>query len=159
MVKKINYSEGDCFSIPLREGGFARGVVARMNEEGIVFGYFFGPKIEEFTGLYVDDLRPEQAILSGQFGDLGLLNEEWKVIGKVPDWSRGRWAMPSFLRFNEGVSTGFLSTYDEDSLKCINEKKIKLSEINVRDFPKDSVMGYGFVEIKLTKLLSTQIEQ
>jgi hypothetical protein len=152
--KKINYSEGDCFSIPLREGGFARGVVARMDGDGIIFGYFFEPRIVEFADIHIDDLSPEKAILSGQVGDLGLLNEEWKVIGRIPDWSRKEWPMPSFLRFDEGDSIGFLSTYDEDSLKCINEQEVQLSRINALDFPKDSVMGYGFVEIKLTKLLS-----
>ncbi len=154
MGKKINYSEGDCFSIPLREGGFARGVVARMDGNGIIFSYYFGPKIAKCADIHVGDLCPEQAVFYGQFGDLGLLNEEWKVIGRVPDWSRKKWPMPSFLRFDEGASTGFLSTYDEDSLECINEQEVELSRINVRDFSKDSVMGYGFVEIKLTKLLS-----
>ncbi len=154
MGKKINYSEGDCFSIPLRGEGFARGVIARMNGRGTVFGYFFGPKIADLADVCVGDLCPEQAIFSGQFGDLGLLNGEWTVIGRVPDWSREKWRFPSFLRFDEGSPTGFLSTYDEDSLQCINEQKIKLSEIDVRDYPEDSLMGYGFVEIKLAKLLT-----
>jgi len=154
MGKKMNYSEGDCFSIPLREGGFARGVVARMDGNGIIFGYFFGPKIAEFSDVHVGDLRSDKAIFTGQFGDLGLLNEEWKVIGRVADWSRERWPMPSFLRFESGASTGFLSEYDDESLKCIREQEVQLSRINVEDFPKDSVMGYGFVEMKLTKLLA-----
>lgn len=154
MGRKINYSEGDCFSIPLRNGGYALGVVARMDGDGIVFSYFFGPKIDEFVDLNINDLSPKKAILSGQVGDLGLLNLEWKVIGKIPNWSRKEWAMPSFLRFDEGDSIGFLSKYDENTLKFISELKIQLSKINTRDFPKDSLMGYGFVEIKLTKLLS-----
>jgi hypothetical protein len=153
-LKKINYSEGSCFSIPLREGGYARGVVTRMDSDGTIFGYFFGPKIGRISEVCVDaNLCPDQAVFCGRFGDLGLLNEEWQVIGNIQNWSREKWSMPPFLRFEEGSLTGFLSTYGEDFLDFINEREVDLSTINVGDLPKDSVMGYGFVEIKLTKLL------
>ncbi|MFQ3246376.1 MAG: hypothetical protein ACI9SP_003028 [Arenicella sp.] len=155
MSKKINYSEGDCFSIPLREGGFGCGVVTRMDGNGIVFGYFFGPKVTTVAEISGNDLGIEQSIFCGQFGDLGFLNREWEVIGRVPNWSREQWSMPLFLRFDDNASTGCLSEYDEDSLKCIDEKKVQLSSIDIQNYPKDSVMGYGFVEIKLTKLLSS----
>jgi hypothetical protein len=152
---KANYSEGDCFSIPLREGGYARGVVARMDGEGIVFGYFFGPKIEHIADVFIsDDLSPEQSVLSGQFGDLGLLNMEWQVIGSVSSWSRDEWVMPRFLRADPGDLTGILSTYDENSLKFKSEMEIDLSQVDVKNTPKDMVMGYGSVEIKLTRILS-----
>jgi len=155
VAKKVNYSEGDCFYIPLRNGGYARGVVARMNGNGIIFGYFFGPKINHSADVSIDDgLSPKQAILSGQFGDLGLLNGEWGVVGKMPNWSRNKWPMPPFLRVDTGNSVGVLSTYDENSLKFESEQEIDLSQVDVENTPRDRVMGYGSVEIKLTKILS-----
>ncbi len=64
MAKSLNYSEGDCISIPLREGGYARGVVARMNGSGIIFGYFFGPFIENESDLAVyEGLVPGNEVL------------------------------------------------------------------------------------------------
>jgi immunity protein 26 of polymorphic toxin system len=154
--KKINFSEGDCFSIPLRDGGFARGVVTRMDGKGGIFGYFFSPRIEKFTDISITkDLYPEKAIFAGQFGDLGLINGEWKVIGQVSEWSRTKWTMPSFfLRMEKGDPKGFLSAYDEDTLKCIGEQEVQISEIDIQEFPEDGLMGYGFVEIRLTKILS-----
>ena len=43
---KLPYSEGSVFLVPLRNGGYARGVVARATGEGKgLFGYFFGPRL------------------------------------------------------------------------------------------------------------------
>ncbi|MCI0527762.1 MAG: immunity 26/phosphotriesterase HocA family protein [Nitrospira sp.] len=84
--RKINYSEGTCFAAPLRKGGFARGVVARMDGQGIVFGYFFGPQLSSMEETQVtSELQSERAILCGRFGDLGLLKGEWKIIGAIPE--------------------------------------------------------------------------
>jgi len=152
---QINYSEGNCIAIPLRDSGYARGVITRMNRKGVVFGYFFAPKIDNLEDVMIDEsLYPENAVLSGQFGDLGLLEDKWKVVGGIPNWSRDIWIMPSFLRLDEDGGAGFIATYDEDSMEFISEEKVRPSQINVHDLPEDSVMGYGFVEVKLTKKLS-----
>jgi hypothetical protein len=40
---KLPYSEGSVFLVPLRKGGYARGVVARASPKGKgLLGYFFG---------------------------------------------------------------------------------------------------------------------
>ena len=89
----------------------------------------------------------------GRFGHLGLLNGEWEVIGKVSDWSRSRWPMPPFLRWEEGWEVGIMCTYDQNTLETISEK-ISINKVNVGDYPVDRLMGYGAVEIRLTKLLA-----
>ena len=154
MANALSYSEGDCISIPLREGGYARGVIARMSGNGIIFGYFFGPFIAKENDLIVDEsLVPGLEIIKGQFGDLGLLEREWKVIGHLKGWSREKWSMPKFLRWEEGETAGVLCTYDEESLDIVSEQSISISDIDVTQYPRDRLMGYGSVEIKLTKLL------
>jgi hypothetical protein len=45
--QKINYREGDWFAVPLRDGGYAVGLVARMDNRGGVLGYFFGPRRDD----------------------------------------------------------------------------------------------------------------
>jgi hypothetical protein len=47
MARKLPDSEGDGFAVPLRDGGYAIGVVARMDRKGSVLGYFFGPRYDE----------------------------------------------------------------------------------------------------------------
>jgi len=155
MAKKINYTEGDCFAVPLREGGFARGIVVRMDGKGIVFGYFFGPLIEDLNGIEVDNsLQPGSEVLMGQFGDLGLLNGEWKIVGKILKWSREQWKMPPLVRWEVGDKNAFLSTYDDNSLEMVSEEAVSAADIDLGNYPADRLMGYGSVEIKLTKLLT-----
>src|ERR1043166_8367687 len=124
-----------------------------MNGRGIVFGYFFGPKILQLADVRIaSDLTPERAVLTCQFGDLGLLNQQWPVVGKIPRWSCEQWPMPTFLYADPNGNTGFIREYDKDSLKCVREQKVLLSQISKGEFPKDGLKGYGAVEITLTKL-------
>ena len=154
---KRKFPEGTWFAVPLRDGGFCRGLIARTNGTGIAFGYFFGPKkatIEELPK--VSALNPNDAILIGQFGDLGLLNGEWKVIDKNTHWDRTAWPIPQFIRVDEETNTATKTTFD-DNLEIISEESCDPSNANV--FPEDSLMGYGFVEIRLTRLLNSVITE
>jgi hypothetical protein len=154
MKKKINYREGDVFVLPLRSEGFARGLVARMNGGGIVFGCFFGPKLNGLAdAMSRSDLQAGNAIFTCRFGDLGLLKQEWKVIGKLSGWSRDRWPLPPFLHVDQDGGAGFIRRYDEDSLKFISEERVALSRVSKTEFPEDGLFGYGAVEIILTRLL------
>ena len=40
MARKLPYSEGDVFAVPLPDGGYGVGVVTRMDGKGSVLGYF-----------------------------------------------------------------------------------------------------------------------
>ena len=95
----LPYSEGSTFFIPLRNGGYARGVVARASPDGKgVMGYFFGPRLSSTGRVAWDDLDPANAILRIRFGDLGLINGEWPICGEIPNWNRSEWPMPDFVR-------------------------------------------------------------
>jgi hypothetical protein len=86
---KLPYSEGSVFLVPLRNGGYARGVVARATAKGkTLFGYFFGPRIESTGSTVLDDLNPANATLRIRFGDLGLINGAWPLLGRIPNWDR-----------------------------------------------------------------------
>jgi hypothetical protein len=152
--KKLIYSEGDCFVVPLRGDGFGRGVVSRMDNKGLVFGYFFGPCLKEMNDAAMDNyLSPEIAVLSGIFGDLGLIKRAWPVIGKIRPWSRVDWPLPKLARVDKAAGLAYITDYDENELVVRKEVRVKLSEIHIGEFPEDCVMGYGSVEIRLTKLL------
>ena len=95
---KLPYSEGSVCRVPLRDGGAARGVVARAPRRGkVLFGYFFGPRLSATEPIRTDDLRPGEAALKLMFGDLGLINGEWTLHGRVPNWDRSEWPMPDFV--------------------------------------------------------------
>ena len=152
MARKINYSEGDCLAVPLRSGGYARGIIARMDGKGGVLGYFFGPMFRSLEKIKdCSDLKADKAILVGRCGDLGLLNGEWKVIDRLSNWNKSEWPMPPFIRVDESESRAWLSYYDENDFSFIKEERVSPELVNA--YPYDRDMGYGAVELRLTKRL------
>jgi Immunity protein 26 len=152
-VVKIMYQAGDWFSVPLRSSGFGIGIIARQGENGILFGYFFGPKSDQLpTFGQTMGLKPNKAILLARFGDLGLKQGQWSLIGRSPTWDASDWPMPSFVR--RDIISGKLSlvTYDESNLVS----EIRLEQVTrerCKEMPADGLYGYGAIEIKLTRLL------
>lgn len=151
-MKKLPYSEGSVFLIPLRKGGYARGVIARASPKGkALLGYFFGPRLPSADQAIIDDLNPGDAILRVIFGDLGFINGEWTILGKVPNWDRTEWPMPDFVRRDPvGRRKSVLVRYsDSDPMQIEAEFPIE----DDSGLAVDSAYGYGAVEIALTKLL------
>ena len=149
-MRKLPYSEGSIFLVPLRNGGYGRGVVARTPPQGkCLFGYFFGPRLPSADHFTLVGIAPGEAILRLRFGDLGLINGEWPIRGRVPNWNRLEWPMPDFVRRAPGIKPRLVRYSDSDPLRVELIKPID----DDSGLPRDSGSGYGAVEIKLTKLL------
>lgn len=149
---KIPYKEGTWFALPLRSNGYALGIVARMNGRGIIFGYFFGPKRLSIPPLdEVCKLLAKDAVLLTQFGDIGLVNNEWTIIGNCKNWNSYEWPMPPFVRVDEISGQSWKIFYDEKSLNFIKKEPCDPKKIN--KFPYDRLSGSGAVEIRLTMIL------
>lgn len=149
---KSSYPDGSLFLVPLKDGGFARGVVARSAPGGkLLLGYFFGPRLATRAEADLSGLEPENAVLSLRFGDLGLLKGLWPVVGKLPDWNSADWPMPDVVRRDPlGKIKPVLIRYDKnDPSKILSEEALE----NDNGLPADALAGYGFVEAKLNKLL------
>ena len=157
MSRRLPYREGDCFAVPLREGGFGVGVVARMSPRGkILFGCFFGPArpapptVAELAGL-----SPHDAILVARFGDLALFKSEWPVLGQLPGWDRAHWPLPPFQRVESLRGTAQLITYaDHDPAQEIRAERLAQPR---EDVEPDGLLGAGAVELALTRRLALQI--
>jgi hypothetical protein len=149
--RKATYQNGSCFAVPLRTGGFAVGLVARNNGKGIALGYFFGPRLSKVEEANLDELVPRDAIYVGKFGDLGLLNNEWPILGAVPQWNPRQWPLPPLVRVDEAANRAWISVYDEHSFSCLREQEVDPNTVSA--FVADGTMGYGAVEVRLTKLL------
>jgi hypothetical protein len=90
---------GEDFQSQIANGGYARGVAARVATRGkVLFGYFFAPCLRDKEPISYDDLHPNDAILRVRFGDLGLINGEWPICGTIHNWDRTKWGMPDFAR-------------------------------------------------------------
>jgi len=151
--RKLTYREGDWFAVPLPGGGYGVGLVARMNRRGAVLGYFFGPRRESVpTSADVLNLSPKQAALIAQFGDLGLLDGSWPIVGREEEWDRENWPMPAFARIDEFAGKAWRVEYSEDDLRWIRETPTTPDQ--VRRLPKDAAYGDEAVAIELSKLLT-----
>jgi hypothetical protein len=149
---RLPYSEGDVFLVPLRQGGYARGVVARAGRNGkVLLGYFFGPRLESVDSALDCDLNPANAILRVRFGDLGLIQGEWPILSKVASWNRLDWPMPDFIRRDlMGAKMPVRVRYSESDPNYVEAEHPMTAD---DDLEPDALYGYGAVEKKLTRLL------
>lgn len=149
---KLPYSEGSAFLVPLSNGGYARGVVARTAPKGkILLGYFFGPRLEA-ADPDLKHFKAREAILCARFGDLGLIEGHWPILGNLPIWKRSEWSMPDFVRRDLlGKLKPKLVRYsDDDPSQPIGEYAVD----DTAGLANDSLSGYKAVEAKLDKLLN-----
>lgn len=153
MTKRRLPPLGTVFLVPLRDSGYATGVLARASGKGPAFGYFFGPRVHEFEEIDFALLTPENSVLTGQFGDLELLRGKWPIGPVMPGWEPSDWPMLPMARVDEGAGRAWLSSYD-DNFNCVNEVEIPLARAT--QFPYDRLMGAGATEIRLTRLIGEQ---
>ena len=150
---KLPYENGTWFAVPLRTGGFAIGIVARNDGKGIVVGYFFGTRHKVLPTISdIQKLLPDQAILVCRFGNLGLLDKGWPILGKSQTWSATQWPIPVFARF-DGINDdiAWKVSYSDD-LSLVSENST--SAENAIQLPSNGLFSAGAVEIRLTKLLA-----
>jgi len=149
------YSEGDWFAVPLPGSGFAVGVIARVmpHKEGVLLGYFFGPKREKVPTLdELQGLSASDAVLVERFGHLGIVDGTWPLVGLANRWDRSAWPAPAFGRFEELTGRAFKVTYDDaNPNKLLREEQIDPRELT--DMPQDGLSGAGAVEKILARLL------
>jgi hypothetical protein len=148
MARSLPYALGDVVAVPLRDHGFALGVVARADGKGIALGYFYSRRVDA-----VDDLTGSFELVAGdaaariRFGDRGLMKGQWLVVGRVTDWDPRSWPVPEFCRDGQIVVR-----YDDQSLA--SSGVTRSASGGCRDLPEDGLAGSGFVEIRLTRLVA-----
>ena len=151
-AQRQRYFEGDWFAVPLRSGGYATGVVARSATGGILLGYFFGPcRVSIPPVNEAVQAAAKDAVLVERFGDLGIIQNNWPIIGPTPNWNRDSWPVPQFVR-KDPISGDLYVVEYSDSLRESCSKKVSQSDAIA--LPQDGLAGYGAVEIQLTKLLA-----
>lgn len=154
MARKLTYTEGDWFAVPLRNGGFALGLVARLDGRGGVICYFFGPASQAPPSIgAARGRRAEDAVLIANAGDPGLMHGEWHVLGRMKPWDRESWPVPAFVRRDAVSGTPRRVIYREPDFNT-EVQLLPCTEEEAQRLPKDGILGYGAVEIRLTKLLT-----
>jgi hypothetical protein len=147
----LPYSEGSLFLVPLRDMGYARGIVSRATKKGkVVFGFFFGPRLGSPSAITEDELFPNRAILCARFGDLGLINGKWLIHSKASNWNRSEWSMPEFVRREPISNKVWRVKYRDDDPNKVEDVSAAYFDATLEP---DRMCGHGAIEILLTKLL------
>ena len=154
--KRIRYNEGDLFAVPLRTGGFAIGLVARKKDTGAL-GYFFGPRLENPPDLKEVDFKGWSPVLVGVFGDLGLVNGEWPILGSLEGWSESDWPVPLFRKEDLVSGERYAVEYGDNFVIPIKAYRLPDSELD--KLPRTGLSGSGSIEIQLTYLLAEPTSQ
>jgi hypothetical protein len=150
LKKRLKIPEGSVFLVPLTDGDYGFGVLIRTSGDGSCYGAFFGPSVKNSNEVDFSCLVEEGAILRCRFGDYGLHNQLWPVIGSIPDWGSNRWGLPQFARHHDNPELRYVTTYD-DRLDAIEEVLVPVKD--ALNLFEDTQFGSGSVEIRLTKLL------
>ena len=147
----LRFKEGEWIGVPLDDGTFAAGLIARV-KGNVLFGYFFGPTTvapAELTTLA--HLTPGDAVLVGMFGVVGLRQGRWPMLGGIEGWDRAAWPIPVFVRHDELTGQTFRVFYDDKNPnKVLGEELI--SPGGSTDGVRDGLMGARFVELVLNDL-------
>ena len=151
--EKLPYREGTWFAIPLRQGGYAVGRVARHSGNGGILAYFFGPKRETIPTLEeLETLTPDCPIKILRAGDLGIIEGSWPIIGDSPTWKREDWPIPPFVRKDDIGKAAWRVVYaDENPLEVISERRIPYDS---SEYERDGLHGAGAAEVVISKMLS-----
>lgn len=154
-MKRLNYEEGTWFLVPLRRGGFAIGLVGRMAPKGrIMLAYFFGPKLDCAPALdEVRGFQPKDAVRCLRLGDLGLVNGDWPILGRLSDWDGSLWPMPKFVNRDALSKRSWVVTYSDSDPSVLEKREHLRSD---QPLENDLLYGYGAVELLLTKVIETR---
>ena len=154
--RPVQCSAGTWFAVPLeKKGRYAVGVLARYNPRTFAFGYFFGPMRKTAPTLSeVGCLRAKDAILRGQFSDVGLVDKEWPIIGKVASWNRSHWPLPPFIILDDEEGKARMTVYSDDLTTMLSYKRCdpKLA----KKYPEEGCMGHVCLQEVLTDLLDNR---
>ena len=121
-----------------------------------MIGHFFGPRREALPdGGELPDLKPEDAVAVERFGDLGLFDGSWPVLGRVTGWQREDWPAPAFRRVDVVSGEVRRVVYDDaDPAEEIAAERVAPGE--AEGLPSDGVQGaLGMSRLVARRLSST----
>jgi hypothetical protein len=148
------FAEGTWFGVPLKQGGFALGRVARHSpSKEIVLAYFFGPKRDVLPKIEeLQSLTAEDAIKVMMVGYLGLDSGSWPIIGSSEPWDRADWPIPWFIRRDELSGTAWAVSYaDDNPNQVVSEERIPYDTPGLE---RDALYGDKAAEHVLSSVLA-----
>lgn len=146
--KKI---EGSIFLVPLLNGGYTLGLVARHYKHGTLFYFFkekYATKIEKIP---IEAIRKDNILWVKQGGDGAFIKHTWPILGVLPKWDKDEWPIPVFK--TKDILKGFpIAVFLDERLEEIDRKRITEKEAKQIKW-KNGIAGTGYIEEELSELL------
>ncbi|MBS4063776.1 MAG: hypothetical protein KGZ74_04410 [Chitinophagaceae bacterium] len=149
-MKKIKLKEGDFFSIPLTQGGYGIGLVAREYRT-ITLGYFFDIIYQNIPEKINDrDIRNWRIALIGIFSSLGIKNGEWPLLKTDFIFNKEEWPIPIF-KTQEPLTEKYFAVKVDITL--MNDERYLISEEEAKAYFKHVSYGYESLSKQLSTIL------
>jgi hypothetical protein len=150
---KIKTKEGDVFVVPLLNGKYAIGLIARKNGK-IALGYFFDTVFESPPSQVGQSVLSNRKIaLIAKFSTMGIDDGEWPLAQTNIFFAREEWPIPLFKMQEPITKVYFAVVYEEDLL---HDTRYKISESEAAEYFQDGLSGYVALSNKLSKILKAE---
>jgi len=144
--------EGDWFAVPLRSGGYALCVIARITDKYGALGYFFGPRYNSLPRTQdIVGKAKDSALVVRWFSTLGIKEGVWQKVGESRDWDRTHWPVPVFARIDVLSKDCAWAVYYDEYGDVVQEERIPVETAQL--LPADGLSGYGAAEILITRAI------
>ncbi len=147
---KIVPKEGDVVAVPLQQGGFGIGLVARKYKS-ILLGYFFKcifPLVP--TEIQTDNVDIRVVALIGKFNSGGIENGEWPVLKTDFKFNKAEWPIPMF-KMQHPITEKFYAVQYDDTL--LSEERYLITRKEADNLFSYGLHGYGAIEKELSRIL------
>jgi Immunity protein 26 len=154
-MKKVQ--EGNVVSIPLTDGRFAVGVLARVETARPrkpygIFVYFFGPYLSsDISQNRISALESSKAILCLKTSALDIYREIWKTVGRIEPWDRKAWPLPELFQNNLGSNIFYKVRLDERDLVTQTQRTRMLNDGGLTT---NDLYGSGAAQVELSKKMN-----
>lgn len=149
--KKIKIIEGNIFAVPLVQGGYAIGLIARRHKTSSL-GYFFDKiYLSPPEELDIADINNWKVALIGQFSAIGIEEGEWPLLKTNFDFNREEWPIP-VLKMQDPLSEKYFAVIYDDTL--FNEERHLITKEEADKLFGHGVYGYVALEKKLSSILA-----
>jgi hypothetical protein len=126
------------------------GVAARVGKPGHVLGYFSPIRHKTLPALDEASFEPTAALWVHRFGDLGILEGTWPILGTLHNWNPADWPIPDFVHHDLLRDRSYRVSYD--GVLDSRPTWTPATPESLQGLDEDGLAGSRFVELKLAKL-------
>ncbi len=145
---------GGVFAIPTTRKEYLTGIVVRENGT-ILLCYFFKRLYSEVPKqIEIENIVKDNILYVKQVSNMGLKDNEWKLIGKIDCLDKKKWVIPVFKK-QDILTKKYYSVIVNEELEEVSQNQITKEESE--NLYNTGLAGSGFMKHFLSKLVYDKI--